>query len=266
MPKKLLPTGAQHPGITPSKDAPFKSTREPSFGATPAPSNRPMTAETVPIQTPHPGASSHICRSQRRPPTQTSRLQAVDGTCSRLIALVPAHMLHLAHLASPCPFRWSFHSRNASTPAYNQIFLTAFTKPHCDLLLVCLRPGVATQHGGFRLFPSATINVTALQGRHGYSGRIITCCHRRPLRSTTTTTARCSEPTPKPTVLKWRWDPGEMSMQAGRPLSCSPALEPKSPGQKRCINSSAHLPGAAPFPFWEHATQHEPCHFLVLDE
>lgn len=60
----------------------------------------------------------------------------------------------------------------------------------------------------------------SLAGDHGNSGRIVTSetgglfeARAQPHQD-----AECTKPTPKTTVLKWGWNPREMSMQASRPL------------------------------------------------
>lgn len=161
MPTKLLPTGAQHPGITPAK-RPLQAHTRTKLWCYASPKQQANDSGNSPNPditpwAPHPTYAAGSAALRHR----AGRLQAVDGTYRRLNALIPAHMLHLAHLVNPCPFRWSFHSRNASTPAYNQItWITCQPSPRLRSAGVFEARG---SNPAWRIphVSSATINVTA---------------------------------------------------------------------------------------------------------
>lgn len=150
-------------------------------------------------------------------------------------------MLHLAHPAKPLsvplviPLAERFH------PRVQPDNLAAFTKPHCDLLLLCLSPGVATQHGGYHMFPSATTNVTALQGRmatpveqshlrqaassrHKHNHSKMRQAHSQAYRAKMAMGPRGDEHASRQTLIV---------------PACSPALEPKPKEVHKLISSSA---------------------------
>lgn len=165
MPTKLLPTGAQHPGIT-TKRRPLQVHPRTKLWCYASPKqqandsgNRPNPDITPWRLIPH--------MPQPAPPSDTGQAvykpwmeHTVDwllGTCSHAAPSSPCQPLSIPLVISLAE---RFHPR-----VQPDNLPTFFKKNHCDLLLLCLSPRGSNPAWRIPHVPSATINVTALQGR-----------------------------------------------------------------------------------------------------